>query len=653
MAEKIEYSIETRYEGGGDIQRAIVAIERLNKEADKVGKSTGRAAKEATRDWGQIKKEVVGAGIAVAGFAIAAYKGYEALRAGAQLQTTTERFGKLATQINTTADALLGKLRTATQGMISDAELMASASGIISLRLADNQEQVVRLATVVGTLGWDMQQVILTFANLSTMRLDALGLSVDEVKAKQRELMEQGMSTAAAFKEAVIQAGEARLEVGGVSEAEQSFKQAETAVANFKNEVLLSSIALGEQIGLFQEMSAIAGESAAMRGVIAQLAEMRESGQITTVQWLGYMDQIAGGTDAAAIQAQLSQVVTRDALTDTADELNDQLGAWQLWARQVSIQTGNAAQTAAQNMNAIFTGLIGLRDGLGANAAFTPRQDDFDYMAAGADIGGQRALIQRQTERMRNAMRRSWAADDERAAQVAQEEASLRSYGGAVGYVSAQEQELAATHQRMVSAFQAEIGAAAAEGLIGEDGAVKVDAMNQALYRQVEVAGASAATLALLGVATGQFTEEQAEAALKAAILQEQINQIAESVVAGKLTIDQALGQLGEASTNLNQADLITVAQGVGAAPEEGRTVDVEANVTGVETAVTTVQTSLNVLTDEPYLATLDANIEGVLTGADRAKRALEGVPSAVTVTVNWNQVGGDLIGALMRLGIL
>jgi uncharacterized protein YbdZ (MbtH family) len=68
----------------------------------------------------------------------------------------------------------------------------------------------VRLATVVGTLGWDMQQVILTFANLSTMRLDALGLSVEEVKNKQKELMEQGMSTAAAFKEAVIQAGEAR-----------------------------------------------------------------------------------------------------------------------------------------------------------------------------------------------------------------------------------------------------------------------------------------------------------------------------------------------------------------------------------------------------------------------------------------------------------
>ena len=125
---------------------------------------------------------------------MAAQQAYATLRAGAELQTTTERFGKLAASIGTTADVMLGKLREATKGMISDAELMASASGIVSLKLADNEEQVVRLATVVGTLGWDMQQVILTFANLSTMRLDALGLSVDEVKQKQKELMDQGLS---------------------------------------------------------------------------------------------------------------------------------------------------------------------------------------------------------------------------------------------------------------------------------------------------------------------------------------------------------------------------------------------------------------------------------------------------------------------------
>src|SRR5690606_2445834 len=166
------------------------------------------------------------------------------------LQTTAQRFDKLAHSIGSTSDAMLGDLRTATKGMISDMELMASASQIISLRLADNEGQVTRLATVVGTLGWDMQQVILTFANMSTMRLDALGLSVEEVKTKAAELEAAGMSAQEAFKEAVILAGEARLDAGGVSESEKAFKQFEAAIADSRAELSLAALKIGEFIGL-------------------------------------------------------------------------------------------------------------------------------------------------------------------------------------------------------------------------------------------------------------------------------------------------------------------------------------------------------------------------------------------------------------------
>jgi hypothetical protein len=87
-----------------------------------------------------------------------------------------------------------------------------------------------------------------------------------------------------------------------------------------------------------------------------------------------------------------------------------------------------------------------------------------------------------------------------------------------------------------------------------------VEAVNKALYEQVEAAGASAATLALLGVATGQFTQEQAEAALKAAVLQEQIRAIAASVAAGDLSIGDALGQLNQAREALDASNLAAVA---------------------------------------------------------------------------------------------
>jgi len=317
---------------------------------------------------------------------------YGGLREGAVLQTTADRFEKLAAQINSTGDALLGKLREATKGMISDAELMASASGIVSLRLADNEEQVVRLATVVGTLGWDMQQVILTFANLSTMRLDALGLSVDEVKAKQKELMDQGMSTAAAFKEAVIQAGEARLDVGGVSETEQAFKQAETAVTNLKTAVLESTVALLAQNGVFEDMAATASSIQLATDFRAEIGALREEGAITTVEWLKLLNTLSQ-SGAAAAEVELAGIVMRDSLTDTDDEINNQLGSWQVWARNVSIQSGYAAQEVARAANDIFFSLVGIRDGLGDNTPFAPRVDTTDYMALGAEITGQQAYI--------------------------------------------------------------------------------------------------------------------------------------------------------------------------------------------------------------------------------------------------------------------
>ena len=644
----IQIDIGAKWSGEAAVKRASSQVEGL-----------GRGISDGTGTLGQAKAgfQNLALGIGVAGaayFAVsnAAKQAWAVMEQGAQLQTTIQRFDKLSESINTTGDALLGKLRTATRGMIDDASLMASASQIMSLGLADNEQQVTRLATVSGTLGWDMQQVILTFANLSTMRLDALGLSVEGVKTRAAELEKQGLSTAEAFKEAVIQAGEAKLDIGGVSEAEQSLKQATAAVTNFKNAILESTIATLSQAGAFEELAATANNIQLATDFRGELAALREEGAITTVEWLSLLNTLSQ-SGAAAAEVELAAMVMRDSLTDTDDEINDQAAAWQQWAREVSIATGYAAQQAAANMNAIFTGLVGISDGLGANGAFTPRANDFNYMARGAEIGGELSLNQRQAERMREAMRRSWAADDERAAQVERETTALRSYGGGLSYVSEEAQKAAEARQRFVSTFNEELRGKPEDGLINAEGVVNVEAMNSALYRQVEAAGASAATLALLGIATGQFSEEQAEAALKAAILQEQINRIAESVVSGKITLDQALASMGEASANLNSADLITVAQGVATLPEAERTVDVEANVTGAEAAVTSVQSSLAVLTDEPYLATLDADIEGILTGAEQARRALEGVPSAVTVTVNWNQVGGDMIGALMQLGIL
>lgn len=158
----------------------------------------------------------VGAAMAAVGVAV---KGVEAamrsLQRGADLSMAAGKFDNLTASIGSTSDAMLGRLREATSGMMSDAELIASASDMISLGLAKTEDQTVRLATVVGKLGWDMQQTVLTFANNSKMRLDALGLSVTDVEERAKKLEEQGYSTDEAFDLAVIEAGEAKIELLG------------------------------------------------------------------------------------------------------------------------------------------------------------------------------------------------------------------------------------------------------------------------------------------------------------------------------------------------------------------------------------------------------------------------------------------------------
>jgi hypothetical protein len=164
--------------------------------------------------WTELASKLSIAKQAFATVAAGAKVAYDVLKQGAELEAARGRFDNLTATINTTGDALLVKLKEATKGMVSDAELIAGASDIISLGLAKNEGDTVRLATAVSTLGLDMQQVILTFANNSKARLDSLGLSVEGVTQKAAELEAQGF-TGDAFDEAVLSGLEEKMQLLG------------------------------------------------------------------------------------------------------------------------------------------------------------------------------------------------------------------------------------------------------------------------------------------------------------------------------------------------------------------------------------------------------------------------------------------------------
>lgn len=235
---------------------------------------------------------------------------YDQAKEGANLELANQRFENLTRSIGTTSDAMLNQLGAASGGMVSNAEMISNASQIISLGLADNQADVVDLATLVSQLGWDMNQVIMTFANNSRMRLDALGLSVQDVEQKAAALEKQGYSMDKAFDLAVIQAGKEKLQllgsaadsdVGSIDRMEASIQNLSDAVKTRLAPVFGDA---AEAIYYFLE-----GQNLVVNTLVAHEAEVEAS----STSWAAYAEEQIRAAEASG---KLSAALAEQARTE-------------------------------------------------------------------------------------------------------------------------------------------------------------------------------------------------------------------------------------------------------------------------------------------------------------------------------------------------
>jgi hypothetical protein len=634
--EKVSILVDIGVKGRDALKGASSDLKQLESTTGKTGSSFA----------GLARGFAVGTA-AIAGASIAAKQLYSALREGAVLTTTSQRFDKLSASIGSTADVMLGQLKTATQGMISDMDLMASASQIISLKLADNADQVTRLATVSGTLGWDMQQVILTFANLSTMRLDALGLSVDEVKSKAAELEKAGMSASEAFKEAVILAGEARLDVGGVSETEKAFKQLEAAIENSKNELSLLLVGLADTSGFIDSLSETANRMALARAFREAHDELRALGGST---WLQRLDQ---SMSMASMSSADMEAATTTALHQIDNALLYNENAWSGWAVGVAIRAEDAAAAVGRSAAVIISEI----NSMIFASADAEKLASANFMGAGSArnqlgsdmMSGRNGLPWMNPDRIQTgALTRATMQYDEATGAV-------RGYSAALTEAQQMEQALMTVHARMADAFMTEINYVAPvddpktkknEGgedmsLVLESGLVNVTAMNKALYDQFQVAGATAGQLAILGVATGQFTQEQAQAALKAAILHEKIKMLAAQAVktgdiAGVLSSVTAFQQQLDAGQIAGAADSFDTLAGAADSFAGEYAAELSVEDRAAMQAINDVQSALNSLVSGSYVATLSVNTVS-------AGGSVGGATAGPEITPNNTPTGRDL----------
>lgn len=271
------------------------------KDTAKETEMAGDKAKQSSTKWTELNSALNVAQNAFGKVKRAAQFAYENISEGADLNLARTQFDNLSESIGTTSDSLLFDLKQATSGMVSDAELIVGATDIINLGLADTQEGTVRLATAVSTLGLDMQQVILTFANNSKARLDALGLSVEGVTTKAAELEAQGFQ-GDAFDEAVLIGLEEKMELFGDA-AETTAGQLQILESDWAN--LTNSLKQGAAEAVGPAIRALVEEADAQK----LLNEALEKGVITSAQWR------RAQTEAATPNTNLAEIVEELGLT--------------------------------------------------------------------------------------------------------------------------------------------------------------------------------------------------------------------------------------------------------------------------------------------------------------------------------------------------
>ena len=281
----------------------------------------------------------------------AAKGAFDFAKEGASIDYARGKFDRLSASIGTTSTALLVDLKTATRGMVTDAALVASAGDLMALGLAKSHDEAVRLTKVAGGLGMDMNQLVLTLTNETTMRFDALGVSVDGFDAKVDKLKATGMSTSAAFKEAFLQQAEDQLKkVGEQADSNvATFIRFENSITNVTN--ALKGLAANDLTiaGLEQMTARIAGMQYAF--------EAFKQGKLSLLEFqTATRTLMTGQGDVIATSKLLGEILAGTAKTteEVADETSHAAYTQRNWNTEIGESKNAIAEWIAAEKTADY-----------------------------------------------------------------------------------------------------------------------------------------------------------------------------------------------------------------------------------------------------------------------------------------------------------
>lgn len=657
----VEYSVEARFEGDDDLRRAAQGLEDVG---EKGRRAMDGIEQKARGGLGLLNLE---AGISLVGQAMGTLQGiatttFAALSEGAALADARGDFADLSTEINTTADALEGRLRQATGGLITDAQLISDASNLMALNLGLTEDEIVDFSGVAAELDWNMEQLADTLNTGATRGLKEMGLSISDVKGRMAELEAQGVATDKAFRMAILEVAEEKIgRVGKKSEeaagqlqimeiaiqnASSTFKEAfaESVVDNLEG-AAGGALALGDNlnyaaegaaklvaipIGGFLDSLSAAGQVSMMGELATQVIDL--GGNLDDLRRKWPQAFTPGRQTPESVAGAIADLTTELARLQAAagaanPELND------LFPSSIASDANRAADSIGR-----VTAALGDFNQASNQGAYTPPvaptldEAYYSYLAAGARDFNQ-AVIDQAT----------YARDA----------------------ATAWEQYTDAITSRGGDLFADFVESAERAREAGLNFAFDV---NQAIYDAANNEGAGADFLSGFAENVGYAAEDIA-AAMQAAQQQALVTDLAAGVREAGIAWSEFPGIVADAMAELegttSRAPVVMPApEDLGFRegwqenflPNANEPVIVPMEIQIREDLITTAVDNARGIVEgftnpaDVYEAVMEMDIQQVVDGSAEATQLINGIPTSRTITVNWQQIGADEITRMLQL---
>lgn len=632
---KVSYILDVDYEGNATLQRARTDL----RETGEAGRAAAGGVGETSSGLhGLAGASAAGAlalgavSVAFAGAARAAGAAYDAIGRGAELEDTREDFEALAESVGMSSSALLEGIETASGGLLTAAQGMASASELINLNLGLTQDQITALVGSAAELGVSLEDVTNVINTQSTRGLAALGLGIDNVQARVKELTDTGMGLEQAFATATIEAMADKIAVVGTTSETAAGKmlQLEASGQELKDTFSELAFTLFEAAGGVEAVARGATSVSILSDALAMMEEFEDAGFDTSKL---KFDIFAGNWEAAG---------------DELDGLNQKLAV-----HQVNMDYANVTWDAYA---------FAVRNGMVVTESMAQETAAADVVMLGY---GQRIReAQMSMEAYGYTSYTAALAQQE----VANVDLSALNAQIALQDVAAQSAAEWAEHTReLTSAGGANFTTYAQQV---DEAAGEVKSLDEVLYETAQNHAAPIDFLSDFGVDAGIISEQGAAVGEQMAQQIQIAESLAQAVERGVLAWQDYPAAVQEALAQLNGVQeprpVVDVAErGYRAGWEENFEaparkvepipIDVQMRTDAIATAVEEAQGIVEgfISPEEAYEAVMTLNIEDVVTKGGQVETLIAQLPSRKTITIDVRTVGREFLQELLAAGVI